>query len=293
MAQKKVEKLLIREFLENVLGMTIRRLQGRSPPRADARAVIKANGRDAVLEIELTEYHVDRPCDQKGGSPGARLNSFWGNVRESLYRRLTRKPINVEVLVTLDDASAVKADKARAFAEELVRFARGFDFPPPGTCTITVFKPQFPRMAEYMPSSEDFIVRDLRPNFPLLAEFVTRLILTKVSYHALHWTCTNASAAMVGLSIERVKADVQKKANKAYKWGKNAEKWLLICASGGSIVGTAGPQPAPETWQDEELLATCSKSPFHRIYFWDRPHRWQKRLLWARKRGRKKGSGVD
>lgn len=133
-------------------------------------------------------------------------------------------------------------------------------------------------MAEYVYTSEDCIVKDLRPEFPLLAEFARTLVLTKVSYNSLYWTCTNASAAMVGLLPKRLAADVRKKSSKTYKWAENSEKWLLICAAGDSIVGTAGPLRADDGWQDEDLLAACRTSSFDRIYFWDRPHRWHKRL---------------
>jgi len=277
-SQKVREKLLAREFLHDVLGMTIYRLLGRSPPRADCYAVIQRNEQTEIIEIELTEYQVDSLAGQKGGSPGVRLSSFWRKVKESLFRRLSRHRLNVEVIVTLEDASAVKNDIAPAFAEELVRFARGIDLPTTGMCTITVFKPKFARMAAYPPTSEDCFVKDLRPEFPILAKFVGTLRLSKVTYNSLHWTCTNASAAMVGLLPNRLEADVRNKSRKTYKWAKNSEKWLLICAAGDSIVGTACPHLAVDGWQDEELLAACKTSPFDRVYFWDRPHRWHERL---------------
>jgi hypothetical protein len=276
--QRVREKLLAREFLHNELGITIYRLLGRSPPRADCYAVIEKNKNREIIEIELTEYQVDTTAGQKGGSPGVRLDSFWRKVNESLRRRLSRKPIDVEVIVTFDDASAVKNSFAPAFAAELVRLARGFDFPASRTCTITVFKPQFPRMAEFLHTSKECIVRDLRPEFPLLAEFARTLVVTKVSYNSLRWACTNASAAMVGLLPNRLAADVRNKSSKTYKWAKNSEKWLLICAAGDSVVGTAGPSHLSDGWQDTEVLAACRTSSFDRVYFWDRPHQWHKRL---------------
>ena len=276
--QKDVEKFLVRNFLENAIGLTVRRLLSRLPPKPDIYAVVERNEQKSALEIELTEYQVDSSGDQEGGSPGARLNSFWRKVQASLYRRLSRKPLNVEVLVTLDNPSAVKVRTARAFAEELVRLARGFDFPASGSCNITVFKPRFPLMARYLHTSEACIVKDLHPEFPVLAKYASKLTLTRVSYTGFLWQCTNASAAMVGFSSKRVADDIRRKANNTYKWAKNSEKWLLVCASGDAIVGTAGPPPALDIWQDEALQAACIASPFERVYFWDRPHGWHKCL---------------
>jgi hypothetical protein len=93
--QKKVERLLVGEFLENALGVIVRRLLGRVPPRPDVYAVIEKLGRKSTIEVELTEYQVDTPSESKGGSPGARLNSYWQLVQQSLHRRLTKKDIIV------------------------------------------------------------------------------------------------------------------------------------------------------------------------------------------------------
>jgi hypothetical protein len=143
---------------------------------------------------------------------------------------------------------------------------------------VRVFKPQFPHMARYLGTSDRYIVSDLQAEFPLLARCVETLTLRKVSYHGFHWTCTNASAAVVGLLPERVGDIVRRKGNKPYRWARNGEKWLLICASGESVVATAGPPPTPAEWADLDLQAACKASPFDRVYFWDRPHRWHKRL---------------
>src|SRR5688572_16534719 len=105
--QKQFEKSLVRFFLEHVLGLSVRRLLGRKPPRPDTYCVVERNGESDILEIELIEYQVDAPIGHGGGSPGERLNSFWGKVQESLRRRLTRRPIEVEVRVTLKHPSAV------------------------------------------------------------------------------------------------------------------------------------------------------------------------------------------
>jgi hypothetical protein len=254
--QKQVEKFLVREFLEKGLRLNVIRLLGRNPGpnsrRPDIYAVIEKDGGNTVLEIELTEYQVDTPSGKEGGSPGERLNSFWREVQESLWRRLSKGPVKVEVLVTLNDPSKVKKKEARGFAEELVRLARKFD----------------------LSASKDALFTAFQPKFPLLAQYVRKLILKKVSYYSFAWTCTNASAAMVGVLPKHVANLVQKKGNKTYTWAKKAEKWLLVCASGRAIVGHGGPPPNPVTWQDPELQAACKVSPFDRVFFWDRVRNW-------------------
>jgi hypothetical protein len=258
--QKQVEKFLVREFLEKNLGLNVIRLLGRNPGpnshRPDIYAAIEKNGGKVVLEIELTEYQVDTQFANAGGSPGERLNSFWREVQESLWRRLSKRPVEVEVLVTLNDPSKVKKVEARGFAEELVRLAREFDFSASRTVSLTAFQPRF----------------------PLLAQYVRKLSLKKVGFYSCAWTCTNASAAMVGVIPRHVANLVRKKGNKNYTWAEKAEKWLLLCASGRSIVGHAGPPPNPVAWQDPELQAACKASPFDRVFFWDRVRGWHESL---------------
>jgi hypothetical protein len=254
--QKQIEKCLIREFLTNALDLTVCRLWGRCPPRPDSYAVIERDGASVTVEIESTEYQVDTASGKKGGSPGVRLHSFWRKVQESLCRRLTRKPIEVDVCVTLKDPSKVNPDDSHDFAEELVQLARGFKFPPAGVAKLEVFLPEY----------------------PLLAKYVKQARLKKVGFYSIFWTCTNTLAANVGLIPDLVADHIRTKSNKKYKWAKNSEKWLLVCASGGSIVGTAGPPPASVRWQDQGLQDACRASPFDRVYFWDRPHSWSERL---------------
>jgi hypothetical protein len=245
-------KSLVREFLEKVLGWTVCRLLGRHPPRPDIYAVIQKNGQKAILEIELVEYQVDTSTGEEGGSPGERLNSFWRKVQARLCRRLSKKPVKVEVRVTLKEPSKVKINDAGGFAEELVRLARGFVFPPWGTSTLTAFQPEF----------------------HLLARYIRTVTLKKVSYYTFAWTCADASAANVGISPRHVADLVRKKATKTYSWAKKAEKWLLICASGRSVVARAGSPPAPTVWRYPELQAACRNSPFDRVFFCDLPRRW-------------------
>jgi hypothetical protein len=254
--QKQVEKSQVRYFLENVLGLSVRRLLGRNPPRPDIYSVVERNGGTAILEIELVEYQVDTSSGQENGSPGERLNSFWRKVQDSLCRRMSKKPVKVDVRVTLKDASTVKNQKARGFAEELVRLAFGFDFSASDAASLTTFQPEF----------------------PLLAQYVRTLTLTKVSFCSIGWTCTDASVANVGVSPKHVASLVRNKGNKTYTWAKNAEKWLLVCASGRTIVGRAGAPPTPATWQDPGLKAACIASPFDRVHFCDLPGRWHKCL---------------
>ena len=204
----------------------------------------------------LQHLQVDTSEGWRGGSPGERLNSFWRKVIESLYRRLNKKRIKVEVSVTFKEPSRIKANDSGRFAEELVRLAREFEISKSESTSLTSF----------------------RPEFPLLCRHVPRLTLKKVNYYSFAWTCTNASAAMVGMNPKRVASLVRTKAKKNYKWANKADKWLLVCASGLSIVAHAGPVPPAATWQDSELQAACMASPFDQVFFWDRVRGWPKKL---------------
>src|SRR5439155_647316 len=128
------------------------------------------------------EYQVDVPSGQNGGSPGVRLHSFWRKVQESVGRRLTKNPVEVEVSVTLKDRSRVKINDARDLAAELVRIARRFD----------------------LSASKAAALESFQPEFPLLAHYIRTLTLTKVSFYSSGWTCTDASVASVGLSPKHV-----------------------------------------------------------------------------------------
>ena len=251
--QKLVEKSLVRTFFEKVLGQTVRRLLGRHPPRPDVYCVVERGGTTALVEVELVEYHVDTRFGIKGGSPGERLYDFCRRVQDSLRRRLSKKPIKVDVGYTLIDASAVNISEARAFADELVRLARGFDFSVSEVASIEGFQPEF----------------------PLLARYVQTMTLRKVNYFAVRWRCTDVSIGSVGASPKIVAALVQRKSKKKYKWAKNTEKWLLVCASGRTIVGHAGPPIAATALQDPDLLQVCQNSPFDRVYFTDLTRGWK------------------
>jgi hypothetical protein len=258
--QKAAEKAIVRAFLENVLALHVLRLVGRNPSRyshpADIYAVVERDGGTAVLEIELVEYQVDASDGQEGGSPGERLNSFWRKVQDSICRRLSKNPVEVDARVTLKHPTKVKQKDAQGLAGELVRFVRGFSFAALEPESLTVFPEELPLMAEY----------------------VQILTLTKVSHYSIVWTCTDASVAFVGVSPRHVASLIRRKGKKDYTWTKDAEKWLLVCASGRSVFGRAGSQPAPATWQDPELQAACIASPFDRIYFSDLPRRWYEQL---------------
>jgi hypothetical protein len=247
--QKKVEKFIVRQFLENGLGLQVSRLLGRHPPRPDAQAVIECNGQKRIVEIEFVEYQVD---GKEGGSPGEKLQSFWRKVQESLYRRLRQNRIEVDVVVTLNEPSHVKNKDAQNFAGELVRFARNFSLSALNTVSVDSFDPEF----------------------PLLAAHAKRLILKKVRFYSFAWTCTNASAHMVGVSPKIVENLVRRKSNKTYNWSDRADKWLLVCASGRSIVAHAGPRPNPGSWDHPELRSSCKTSPFDRIFFYDLVRGW-------------------
>jgi len=251
-----VEKLLANEFLRDALGISVTTLVSQSEPRPDVYASVEDNGRMLKLQIELTEYHIDASRRQKGGSPGMRSQRLWRAVQASLGRRLTRAPLNVDVHVRLKDPLKTSESIALPLAAELVEFARRFDFGLSTAAVATAFGAKF----------------------PLLREHVHRLRLTKVTFNSFHWTCANISAAAVGLLPDRVAELIESKNRKTYSWFPNAERWLLICASGSAIVGTAGPRPLGPTWRNVRIEAACTSSPFDRIYFWDRPHEWHEGL---------------
>lgn len=254
--QKQVEKYIARQFLEKRLHLHLSRLLACNPPRPDAYAVINGAGYKRVVEIELVEYQVDAPNGKKCGSPGERLYSFWREVQESLYRRLRKNPIKVDVSVTLEEPINIKQNTDRDFGEELVRLGR-----------------QFSRDTSNFASLDRF-----SPEFPVLATHVQKLTLKRVGYFSFAWTCTNASAHMVGISPSLIENLVRKKSKKAYKWSKNAEKWLLVCASGRSIVAHGGPRPDPAIWADPELQRICKTSLFDRVVFYDLIRDWHKDL---------------
>jgi hypothetical protein len=258
--QKEVEKFVAREFLEKVLGLKVLRLRGRNPSGnsqpPDVSAVIERDGAKATLEIELTKYQVDAPSGEAHGSPGERLNSFWRKVQESLRRRLSKKPVQVEVSVTLKDPAAIEQTDARGLAQELVQLARGFESSASPVAVVDTFPAEF----------------------PLLRRYIRTLSLKKVGFYSCYWTCSQVSAANVGLNPRIVANLVRKKTKKRYSWAKHSEKWLLVYASGQSVVSNVAAPPTPATWQDLELQAACIAAPFDHVYFCDLPRRWAKRL---------------
>jgi hypothetical protein len=176
-SKKQIEKTLVREFLEKILGLPIRRLLAGRESRPDVYAVIETNGEEAVVEIELTEYQVDAPHDEGGGSPGERLRSTWAAVQDSICLRLRKKRIEVEVGVSLKYPYVVHKNDARELAEELVRMARVFEATASPPASLGSFGPEY----------------------PLLSRYVHALKMKRVGFYSCHWTCCQASAANVGL----------------------------------------------------------------------------------------------
>jgi hypothetical protein len=250
------EKFLIRDFLESGLNSSLRRLVSRAAPFPDAYAVIAKNAKAVRVQIELTKYHVNIPSGSVGGSKGRRLQSFWNSVQASLRQRILPSSVKIDVRVTLKDSLVIPASDGCKFAAELFQFARDFRFPETEVATAQTFG----------------------ASFPLLREYVQRLRLTKVNFKSFYWACSNAAAASVALLPTHVASLIEAKTARSYRWAKDAERWLLICASGDSIVETAGPRPPSQTWQDNGVREACASSPFERIYFWDRPHGWYRRL---------------
>lgn len=248
---KAIEKFLMRSFLENGLKLTVRRLLGRKPPRPDGYALVERDGRNVVVEIELTEYQVDAENREKGGSPGVALSRVWRKVQESLYKRLVRSPVKVEARVTLK-APYIGVRDVRKIAEELVRQAREHSRGRAKTADVTTFG----------------------LGFPTLARYVETLHLQKVTYFGFMWPCANASATHVGLLPDHVADLVEAKVTNDYRWSPLSERWLLVCASAASVFETAGPEPFPVEWEHARLECVSAASPFDRVFFWDRAHNW-------------------
>jgi hypothetical protein len=125
--------------------------------------------------------------------------------------------------------------------------------------------------------SESAPLPPFQPAFPLLARYVRGLQLWKVDCYST-WTCTDTSAAHVGLRPDYVADLIKgKSAPGKHAWAENSEKWLLVYASGSPIVASAGSPPSPADWHNPELQAACRDSPFDQIHFWDLPHRWSER----------------
>jgi hypothetical protein len=95
----------------------------------------------------------------------------------------------------------------------------------------------------------------------------------------MDWTCVNLTTSPVAFNANLVVSIIQGKASRAHKydWDDAEEKWLLITAEARSISNVAG----REEWLDEESCRTVravDKSPFDRVYFWERPHDWIREL---------------
>jgi hypothetical protein len=254
--KKEHEKSCVRTFLERILGQCVLSLRGRAPPRPDISCVIERNGKRISLEVELVEYQVDARVAGCFGSAGERLNSFWQDVHARLRRRLSKNGPNRAVTVTLKRSTAIRGNDARGFAEELAHFVRALDSTVSATETITTFSQEF----------------------PLLSSHVQTLRIKKLDFNRQLWTCTNVSAGNVGVCPRIVSNLVSRKCCKKYQWSRKAEKWLLVCASGRSIVAHAGPAIFAERLRDPELLTVCRTSQFDRVYFTDLTRRWHLRL---------------
>jgi hypothetical protein len=114
--------------------------------------------------------------------------------------------------------------------------------------------------------------------YQLLNRFLDEMHISKVCHDVFSWTCTNCEAGMMNVDPGRLGDQIKKKSDTSYEWRVGAEKWLLIYASGESIVSQGAPFPDFVDWQYEQLQAPCRDSSFERIFFWERCTRWTKSI---------------
>jgi len=246
MKKKDKEKAIIRRFLE-FMDYQVIRLRGSERP--DSHAVVRKNGKETKLGIELEKYYVDAWPNKKGGSPGARIDDFWNTVQDSLRRRIPRmkkKPI-ASIRVSLKRGYDVKTTDARPLAGELVKFA----------------KANTP--ADHMQKQT---IRSFDSSkYRLLHKCLQSINITNLGFTTDMWSCTQASTANVDVNIHSLTETVKKKNKKAgrYKWRKDEKRWFLVAATGWPIVSSGGPLPEAVEWSDENLVAVCNASPFDRI----------------------------
>jgi hypothetical protein len=259
-AQKDEEIFYTGEFLRNQLKLNLAELKPaiQEPPDCSA-TVINMDGTTTLLDFEIAEYYVDN-SEVGGGSPVKRVSSCWDKVCASLYPQLETLQLPVDVDVRFNEPVSLKNGQDKAFASELIRFAR--EFCPGGYLEPTTHE---------VFSSE---------SYPLLNELVERIVLTHLKDTVvIGWHCSNIAAANIGVDRSHLADLVRRKSAKNFTWVPGAEKCLLVYASGGTVTSRAGPFPPDQSiWLDERLVAACKDSVFDRIYFWERVRTWHKRL---------------
>jgi len=279
MGKKEVE--LIRRFLQ-FMGYRILSLTVREKP--DAQATVEKDGRQLLLGIEHTQYHVDTPPGATGGSPGAKLASFWGEVQERLECLQESFKLPVDCRVRLHNDMEPRMNEAPHLADQLVRLAKKeleTAIPNRGdSVEYNIRKRGEPKpIKKATPNGGQRVyINRLPDGYPLLQKYVRSLEIKNVvdSGVLFAWPCANTSVANVGVDPRHVATAVRNKAREAshYDWGDAKEKWLVICAHGSPIVSNAGPLPELVDWQRADLTQDCQSSRFDRIFFYQSLYPW-------------------
>lgn len=258
LAQKDEELFCLEEFLRKQLRLDVAEVKPalRDPPDGSA-TMRNPDGTTFLLDFEVAEYYVDDTAD---GSPSKRVSGCWDKVRAKLDPQLEHLRLPVDVGVWLKEPVLLRNNHVGLFADELIEFAQ--EHSPRRHLDRTAHR-------AFSPVA-----------YPLLDEHVERITLTRLDgMVVIGWHCANIAAACVGVVRSHLSGLVRRKSAKNFAWLPNAEKCLLIYASGGTATSRAGPPPPdPSIWDDKDLIAACEASVFDRVYFWERVRRWHKRL---------------
>jgi len=218
------------------------------------------DGTTSILDFELVEYFVDEPVRGSGGAPSKKAAGCWRKVQKAIYSRLKLLRLSIDLLIRFKEPMVLKSSQTNQLADEMIRFAQ--EFCPRG----------------YLSQSEH--KQFSATTYPLLHQSVGRIDLSNhEGLEISHWQCENISVASIGVVIPILIKHVEEKNAKSFNWSKDAEKCLLIYASGESTQSGAGPDPPdPRIWNDAGLVDICNSSQFNRIYFWEKVRRWDHRL---------------
>lgn len=247
---RSLEQETIRAFL-SCAGVEVARFEHADRP--DARVTALIGGNEVGLDIEHTDYYLDRIPGQGGGSKGKRLHEWWAEVQDHLRETITamESPPKVFPLVFLKP-ELLRGVRPEQFADELIQFAVDCE----------------------RASTSGWV--ECFPSYRFLSQCVDKIHVQQTICLSFHWPCGNTSAGVVGVNLQRLTAIVQEKTQKSlgYAWRPGSQRWLLISASGNSIVNHAGPHPEFVNWSDAALQQACLESPFDVIVLWDRIRDW-------------------
>ena len=266
--QKAIEKQLITEVLQ-ILGYEVSKAKWQEQP--DAVLTVCKSGVQKILGVEHTSYFNDTSAGVR--SPRTPVAEFWNEVQKSLMRRICKRPDLTGILLTVQlrqQALPAKPAKgrqqellARSLAKELVEFMLAHPS----------------KVKQWY-----FYNRHTFATLPTMSQIVESVRIhrwTNDVVYASHgaWDCGNVTTGHIGLSPDYLVSAIKNKDGKAanYSFPLNSKKWLLIAADSLTPSSAVGPADA-QNWSNPNLLATCEKSVFDRILFWERTRCWYKWL---------------